>query len=430
MAYKSRLPHLVFVTDGFPYGFGEKSFVGPELEALVGSYRVTLVAFASNELASQQEFTSTLPKEVELITCERPPYHGLRALTYLPYVLGCVFSRTFLSELRQLFADGFSASRLLDSVKQYAVAAYFRSFCKRAGLFDNAETTTYYTFWFGAQLLAFVLEQERLHCMRIVSRAHGYDLYNERNRHGRQPFQRVKRDACARILFVASASRDYFVKAFGQELFSGQYVVNRLGVLRNLDCEQFQFRNELGPESPFMLISCSSVIPLKRVELIADALGYLCDLNIRWIHFGDGPLLDEIRRKVSKKDIRVEFRGYTPNQEILAYYGTHRPGCFILVSESEGGPVCVQEALSFGMPIIVTDTVGGMESFANNGILLSVHTTAIEVAEAIRTIALASSDQWAAWSRASYCLWNKCFNLQHNKRALLDTLSAVGKNQR
>ncbi|WP_346675690.1 glycosyltransferase [Enorma phocaeensis] len=419
------LPHMVFFTDGYPYGSGEKSFVSPELEVLTTSYQVTLVAFTSKEVVAQTDYISALPPQVERITYVRPAYSGAGALSYLPHALMFFFSRIGWRELRDLWRDGFTLPRLIDSIKQYAVAGHFRDFCSKQGLFNNSPSTIYYSFWFSAQVLALAMEKRCSKNMSVASRIHGYDLYNERNLHARQPFQRTLRDACDKIFFAAESSQEYFSSAFGDECKVGQYVLNRLGVSRQIDRFEFNRREALGYETPFTLISCSSVIPLKRVELISRALESLSDCNIRWVHFGDGPLRNTVEQMSLESGIRAEFAGALPNEQILACYKKHRYGCFILVSETEGCPVCVQEALAFGMPIIITDAGGASETFRDNGYLLSQNPSSEEVAMAIRSVYEASYEQWTAWSEASFRLWEERFDLERNKQQLVQALSDI-----
>ncbi len=369
------LPHMIFFTDGYPYGPGEKSFISPELEVLSKSYQITLVAFASKEAVAQTDLISGLPLRVRLVTYVRPSYKGARALVFVPHAIKFFFSRIGWKELRDLRCDGFTLPRMIDSIKQYAVASHFRAFCSKQDLFNEPASTIYYSFWFGIQVLALAMERRHRENLAVMARIHGYDLYNERNRNNRQPFQRILRDTCDKIAFVAQSSQEYFSHTFGNERKAGQYVLNRLGVPRQLYKSDFDFRKALGYQKPFTLISCSSVIPLKRVALISEALEMLVDCNIRWVHFGDGPLRSQIESRTRRAGIQAEFTGMIPNAEILAYYGSQRPACFIHVSETEGGcPVCVQEALAFGMPIIITDTRGGLRRSAITGICcLSTH---------------------------------------------------------
>ena len=59
-------------------------------------------------------------------------------------------------------------------------------------------------------------------------------------------------------------------------------------------------------------------------------------------------------------------RGALPHGEVLRYYRTHPVDLFVLVSSREGLPVSVMEALSFGVPAVVTD-VGGCTELIRDG---------------------------------------------------------------
>src|SRR5690606_30139946 len=69
--------------------------------------------------------------------------------------------------------------------------------------------------------------------------------------------------------------------------------INRLGV----------YDNGLGPslvDDKIRIVSCSNLIPLKRPNLIVKALDNLQHVEVEWIHFGDGPLLSELKRSTRK----------------------------------------------------------------------------------------------------------------------------------
>jgi glycosyltransferase involved in cell wall biosynthesis len=54
------------------------------------------------------------------------------------------------------------------------------------------------------------------------------------------------------------------------------------------------------------------------------------------------------------------------NRRVLEYYRTHPVSAFVNVSASEGLPVAVMEAFSFGIPAIATD-VGGTHEIVSDG---------------------------------------------------------------
>ena len=58
----------------------------------------------------------------------------------------------------------------------------------------------------------------------------------------------------------------------------------------------------------------------------------------KWIHFGDGPLMKEIKTlsNTKLKNISFEFKGNRSNTEILDYYSENFIDLFINLSSSEG----------------------------------------------------------------------------------------------
>ncbi|MBK7666202.1 MAG: glycosyltransferase [Sphingobacteriaceae bacterium] len=101
-----------------------------------------------------------------------------------------------------------------------------------------------------------------------------------------------------------------------------------------------------------VIVSCSSLIELKRVNLIVEILKNTTS-KIKWVHFGDGPLLSSVKEKTKElgNNISVEFKGYVSHDQILKYYKENRIDLFMNVSELEGIPVSIMEAISFGIPV-------------------------------------------------------------------------------
>ena len=85
----------------------------------------------------------------------------------------------------------------------------------------------------------------------------------------------------------------------------------------------------------------------------------------------------------------VRFLGRLTNQEVLHYYGTHPIDIFINLSESEGVPVSIMEALAHGIPCVATD-VGGTAEVVNeaeaDGVLLDVDATIAQIVSSIECV--------------------------------------------
>jgi glycosyltransferase involved in cell wall biosynthesis len=114
------------------------------------------------------------------------------------------------------------------------------------------------------------------------------------------------------------------------------------------------------PDDRVYLLSCSRVVPVKRVFLLLEALRRITDLPIVWTHIGGGRHWKQLAREAARRPANVEIRlpGEMSNQEVLEYYREHPVDLFINVSSSEGLPVSIMEAISFNVPVLAT-RVGG-----------------------------------------------------------------------
>lgn len=119
--------------------------------------------------------------------------------------------------------------------------------------------------------------------------------------------------------------------------------------------------------------------------MIIDALEKL-ESEFQWYHFGTGEELEHIQEEAG---VRLQdsyaFMGNVPNREVHAFYKKHKVDMFINVSETEGIPVSIIEAMSHGIPSIATD-VGGVGELVldqYNGYLLPKDIRGEELAAAI-----------------------------------------------
>jgi glycosyltransferase involved in cell wall biosynthesis len=91
------------------------------------------------------------------------------------------------------------------------------------------------------------------------------------------------------------------------------------------------------------------------------------------VHFGDGPERTRVESEAASlpPDVIWELRGQVDNATVRAYYQTHAVSVFLSLSASEGVPVSMMEAQSFGIPIVAL-AVGGVPEIVTTevGILL------------------------------------------------------------
>ena len=86
---------------------------------------------------------------------------------------------------------------------------------------------------------------------------------------------------------------------------------------------------------------------------------------------GDGPYKPELERMVSEFGIEdlVLFRGQKRKEDLPGYY--QNADIFIFPSRSEGMPNSVLEAMSYGLPILMTPCEGSLELMQGNGYVVT-----------------------------------------------------------
>jgi colanic acid/amylovoran biosynthesis glycosyltransferase len=207
---------------------------------------------------------------------------------------------------------------------------------------------------------------------KFVTRCHGFDLYNERHINGYIPYRKFILDHADLICPISENGKQYL-----HDCFLGKYdnriVVMRLGTIRKVEIPEEQEK-----EDSIVIVSCSNLVDVKRVHLIINALRK-CQKKITWYHFGDGNLRADLEKQAETLggNVRYKFMGYQANEDVQRFYAEHYIDAFVNVSQSEGIPVSIMEAESYGIPIIATDVGGTSEIVHNgeNGVLLSVDFT-------------------------------------------------------
>jgi len=232
-----------------------------------------------------------------------------------------------------------------------------------------------YSYW-GDKLAVFIPFLRKISPgFTSVVRFHGTDLYEERKA-GYIPFRSVLFPTIDHFVFISEDGKKYLTRKYLQWVHN-QHLF-RLGV-------PDQGINPQGKPGVLHLVSCSYMVPVKRIPLLIEAL-MLIDMPVKWTHIGSGSQWEEVDRLVKKlpQNVEAELMGALKNSEVIEYYRQTPIDIFMNVSESEGVPVSIMEALSFGIPVIATNA-GGTGEIVDEavGTLLPVAITADELAPAI-----------------------------------------------
>jgi len=218
-----------------------------------------------------------------------------------------------------------------------------------------------YSYWLIYVPIAFAWIKQKYSKKKIfaISRAHGSDIYSTEV--GVYfPKRNLVMNNLNEIFTVSSYGRDYLINRYAGLT---PIKVSRLGVKDN-----YMYKTKDGNQ--INMVSCSNLIPLKRVALLYLSLNNYAESHpekkVSWIHIGDGPLLQELKNSSLSHNynLSVEFTGALNNKEILELYRKQYFDCYILLSESEGVPVSIIEAISSGIPVVATN-VGGVSEIVN-----------------------------------------------------------------
>ena len=118
--------------------------------------------------------------------------------------------------------------------------------------------------------------------------------------------------------------------------------------------------------------------------------------------------------------------GSIPNDAVIQYYQQHHVDLFINASETEGLPVSIMEAYSFGVPVIAP-AVGGIPELVNagTGYLLSPEASAQEIAAAIQSWLDATPMQQASLRLNARQIWHNSFYDKRNHERFAKALLAL-----
>ena len=116
-----------------------------------------------------------------------------------------------------------------------------------------------------------------------------------------------------------------------------------------------------GRSSEFRVIFIGQLIPLKRVDLLITALSRVDAPNFRATIVGDGPERTALEKLALRLGLggAVVFMQSTKNAQILDLLQGH--DLLVLPSEFDGWGFVVNEALSQGTPVLISDRCGSQD---------------------------------------------------------------------
>jgi len=411
---------IMLFTASYPsLNSGERGFLDPEFGILASTFdRVILVPTAG----CRTDFMN-LPENVAVDNsfCKK----SISKTRHFKSALWATQSRILLKELvnyPMVLCHPYALMKMIVAAGEAVrVRSLFRQFVLRNDI--ELDRTIFYTYWFGRTTLGITLYKRENPSLKLVSRAHRSDLYEDLYDPPYIPYRLHCLHYLDRLYLISQHGRDYMEARYPQ--FKEIYRVARLGVeAGDYQCPQSQ-------DDTLRIVSCSYVKPVKRLDLLIQGLETLSRQHraqkFHWTHIGgseDQALWSQLGRRSNQlpANVSVTWTGQIRNRDVHDYYRKNAVDVFVNLSDSEGISVAMMEATNYGIPIVATGVGGTPEIVSqHNGRLLDENPDAVDVANAIWSV-IGDKETNLLMRGAAFKLGRTSFSAKKNHRQFVESL--------
>jgi colanic acid/amylovoran biosynthesis glycosyltransferase len=359
---------LYFFTAHYPFGTGE-TFIETEIQYLAPRFEsIVVIPHGRPVNRIQRSVPANVIVAEPIFPRSRIYAFFLELFNMSPivFIIKELFNQIRAGRQREFWkvlTEGFRIRRLL----AYPLINQIR--------FKKHFSVVFYFYWGykSASIIPFLNSEDQ---KKTIVRFHRGDLYEaDVVEDGLFYFRAQLLRTLGWAAFISNHGERYLRKKYSNISFNSK--VFRLGVNDNGIARQ-------SSDDIVRVVSCSNVIAHKRVDLIYRVLNQV-GCRISWTHFGEGDQFLALQNEIalSKSDcLQVNLKGNCSNMEVMRYYQNESVDLFLHLSTSEGIPVAIMEALSFGVPVVATD-VGGISELIDDqvGALIRTNCSSGEIEE-------------------------------------------------
>lgn len=400
---------LIMITSGFPFGSAE-TYIESEIDFLKD--RFDKIIILPVELDPGAAPTRTVPQGVEYYNVSVRKQKIARMGDTIGGLKNLVSPTDYYKWDRVEIGSDLRKRMFFEYFCNRAIRSYGECLrtLKKIDMSDY-DSITVYSYWFFVTALVGVMLKEYFGTLcddvKLFSRAHRYDVYENMNALNYLPLRRYLLENCDGIFPCSDSGTEHIASRYPE--YADKIKTSYLGTA--------DYGISYPSESGLHIVSCSQMIDVKRVDRIIDILQQLDKserYKIEWTHIGDGNRRREIERKarIRLETVKTNFLGGIANSEVYDFYRNNPVDLFISTSRSEGLPVSMMEAASFGIPIISTD-VGGVKEIVEdgyNGYLLNENASPEEFADYIRRFYDKDKAEKAVFRKNSRTIWENRFD--------------------
>ncbi len=400
---------LTIYTNNFPYGKAE-TFLETEILILSLHFeKIYIVPFR------KEEGIRILPRNVKVLSTVQDKKWGSLKI----YLTG-ILSFNLILDIPELKKE-LKGISVFKAIRYLGFAILTKS---RLSKLIPQESSVHYSYWLNFNAFSLALLKMEGKIKILISRAHGFDLYEERGERSLLFIKGATLKNLDKLYLISEHGWNYISDKYPE--YSDKYFLSRLGT-SDPECV-----NPLPDGGCLTLVSCSGINPNKRLFLILEALILIRSrypsFHIKWYHLGSGKdivkYIEKAEELVENSFVECHFPGQLTTYEIYNFYKTVPVDLFVNVSESEGIPVSIMEAQSFSIPAVATNA-GGTSELVNdeNGLLISQNPSPDELADIFYNV----YEQRKGWQKKrslSRIFWENNYNAENNYTAFSRDLSS------
>lgn len=274
------------------------------------------------------------------------------------------FLNYLILDLSKIRLNKYFFFSLKESFMAYIKGIYFfiyiSNFIKKEKI--DLSKSLIYGFWFNDYIFGSLLLKKKFPKCKVVSGAHGHDLYNERRISNRIPFRSLSMEIIDFVVPDSTEGEEYLMKT--NPKFT--YKISKL----NSGIERKHFKVKPSKDGILRIITLSRIHPVKRIDYLLRMLKKMetiSQFKIHYHHIGGGEnekKLRELKENLNFKKFEINIEGRLSEIELNAFFKEKPIDVFLNVSSTEGTSVALIEAMSYSIPVIVTD-VGGNKNIGN-----------------------------------------------------------------
>lgn len=398
---------IVLFTNKFPYQGGE-TFLEGELPFLLQVFDKVIIY----PRESGDRFYAELPERVVV----------QKGIVSEPIQIRNLLKKNWIWMLKWLLTELIRAPHRFRFLKEFSYnwnrwVGLIREASALHTVLKQSDSCIYYSYWFNEWATVMAICREQGLQGRMVARMHGYDFDEKQNGRGYFPFRRSELKAFDTVHQISRYGLNHVQRQYP---WYKKFNLNRLGAQDN-------GMTRSGEDTdPYYIVSCSNFVSLKRIPLLIETLGEL-KIPFKWVYFGAGAGEKEVQ-ELAERLLPVgsfQFMGYVPNAAVLKYYREQKVDAFINMSELEGIPMSMMEAIASGIPIIGCDVCGVPEIVTDEtGLLLPAAEKTGQMARKI-TEFLTSQSRNQDLRQGVKAFWKQHFNAESNYNTFVQHLACV-----